>query len=144
MRVGSVSKKRTCPRCGGRKDFDAAMCRTCRTANGLWISPTLGRFGSNHPSWKGGQIVDRYDYIKTYAPDHPWPRKGGYVFEHVRLMELHLGRRPLPTENVHHRDGNRQNNSFSNLEVCDRAEHARHHRLQDFHLRTRDSQGRFV
>ena len=60
-----------------------------------------GKIKSDHPCWKGGKIVDRDGYIQTWAPEHPWPRKG-YLREHIRVMELSIGRRILANEIVHH------------------------------------------
>jgi hypothetical protein len=130
---------RTCPSCGGPKDYYAKACRGCSPKQ----RPLLGKKGAAHPTWKGGQAVDRDGYIRTYAPDHPWPRRGGYVLEHVRVMEIHLGRRMRRTEAVHHKDHDRQNNDLSNLEVLERGQHSSHHRKLDSHLRERDKSGRF-
>lgn len=132
--------KRTCPSCGKAKDFHAKTCREC-CAPGLGHP---GKKGPNHPTWKGGQRLSRDGYIRTYAPDHPWPRKSGYVFEHVRILELSIGRRLLPGEVVHHKDHDRLNNSLENLELQRAGEHSRHHRRLDTHLRKRDSLGRFA
>lgn len=88
-------------------------------------------------------MLDRDGYLKRYAPDHPWPRKGGYVREHVRLMELKIGRRIAVGEIVHHRDHDRTNNAIDNLELALCGEHSRHHRQHDIHRRERDSMGRF-
>lgn len=128
-----------CPSCGGKKDFSAAACRKCAVP----LKPLLGLSGPDHPAWKGGFRIDRDGYVKTYAPGHPWPRKSGYVFEHVRLMELALGRRLLPGETVHHKDENKQNNVLENFELLQRGKHSRLHRLKDTHLRVRDDLGRF-
>lgn len=96
-----------------------------------------------HPKWKGGQIVDRDGYIQTWAPDHPWPRRG-YLREHIRVMELHMGRRILPTETVHHKNHNRKDNRIENLEVLSRKEHSKLHRKLDAHTFSRDNRGRFT
>jgi hypothetical protein len=40
--------------------------------------------------------------------------------EHRLVMAQHLGRALLPTESVHHRDGNRRNNALTNLELWSR------------------------
>lgn len=129
-----------CPRCGGKKDHGAAACRGCTD----YSKPLAGRKGTEHPAWRGGKRVDGDGYIKTYCPDHPFPRRGGYVFEHVRVMELHLGRKLGANESVHHKDGNKTNNDLANLEVLLRGEHSRLHRKQDTHLRNRDALGRFA
>lgn len=102
-----------------------------------------GKKGADHPKWKGGTLVDRDGYIRTWAPEHPWPRKG-YIMEHVRVMELKIGRRIKPTECVHHKDHDRQNNSIENLELMLRSEHSKHHRAKDKHLRKKDARGRYT
>jgi hypothetical protein len=38
-------------------------------------------------------------------------------FEHRLVMERQLGRKLLPNETVHHRDGNKLNNDITNLEL---------------------------
>jgi hypothetical protein len=89
-------------------------------------------------------MVDADGYLKRYAPEHPWPRKGGYVLEHVRVMELNLGRRIAKGETVHHKDHDRQNNAIENLELLAHGDHSRLHRKEDTHRRRRDSRGRFA
>ena len=89
-------------------------------------------------------MFDRDGYQKTYRPDHPWPRKSGYVYEHVRVVELTLGRRLNHWETVHHIDGNRLNNRVENLVVLYRGEHSTLHRKLDTNKRQRDSCGRFA
>ena len=89
-------------------------------------------------------MVDRDGYIKTYAPDHPWPRKGGYIRENIRVMELHIGRRITRGEAVHHVDHDRTNNRLGNLALLSHSEHSKLHRASDIHRRERDAKGRFA
>jgi len=137
--VGYVAGKRQTCACGGPKDFDAVACRKCHTP----AKPLEGRTGEAHPAWKGGSRLDRDGYTRTYAPDHPWPRRGGYVHEHVRVMELSIGRRIRPGEVVHHKNHDRNDNALGNLELMAAGEHSSHHRKQDTVNRTRDAHGRF-
>jgi hypothetical protein len=103
-----------------------------------------GKRGPTHPAWKGGRYLDAEGYVWVQALDHPWPRARGYIREHVRVIELELGRRLRPGEAVHHRDGDKTNNDRSNLELVNAREHVRAHRLADTQRRTRDARGRFA
>jgi hypothetical protein len=56
--------------------------------------------------------------IKTHG--HPRARSRDYVFEHILVMEAHLQRFLLPGENVHHKNGLRDDNRPENLELWTR------------------------
>jgi len=55
--------------------------------------------------------------VLIHQPHHPHANHAGYVREHRLVMEKKLGRFLQPTEVVHHKDDNRQNNDPSNLEL---------------------------
>ena len=131
---------RTCPKCLGPKSGTARMCQKCAPPR----PGHTGIKGANHPAWKRGYQIDRDGYQRTYSPDHPWPRKGGYVLEHVRVMEISIGRRIERGEVVHHIDHDRTNNSIENLLLLTHSEHSRLHRADDSHRRGRDTLGRFA
>lgn len=96
-----------CPRCGGTKTRRATICVHCNRK----------RRGPEHPSWKGGVSVNTDGYLREFAPDHPRAEQGTYVKQHHLVMERTLGRLLLPGENVHHLNGNRQDNRPENLEL---------------------------
>ena len=93
---------------------------------GIRSKRTGPKNGDRHPNWKGGRkLVGEYVYI--YAPEHPDRTKCGYVCEHRLVMERTLGRRLCHKEVVHHRDGNRANNTPGNLKIFStNALHLRH------------------
>lgn len=80
------------------------------------------RLGPASPNWRGGRRVSSHGYVFLYAPDHPARQsaKHPYVQEHRLVMEEKLGRYLLPTENVHHLNGIRDDNRPENLELWTR------------------------
>ena len=75
--------------------------------------------GENATNWKGGRRIDHRGYALVWKPDHPSPRKvaGAYMFEHRLVMEEMLGRLLEPFEEVHHKNGVRDDNRPENLEL---------------------------
>ncbi len=91
---------------------------------------------TKNPNWKGGRTVASNGYVLVKMPGHPMADCRGYVYEHRLVASQILGRQLLPGEEVHHKDGNKQNNSPNNLEVA--ASHHHHqvnHRRSNFDLR---------
>jgi hypothetical protein len=83
--------------------------------------------GAGNPAWKGGRVVDKTGYILLYKPEHPTANNKGYVREHRLVMEEKLGRSLMPSEVVHHIDGDSANNSPENLELfASNGEHLAH------------------
>ena len=74
--------------------------------------------GEQHYNWKGGRTrIAGYHQVKT--PGHPDADCEGYVMTHRLVAERVIGH-VLPTRAVvHHRDGNKGNNTPSNLVICE-------------------------
>ncbi len=91
--------------CGAWVQRDGAICRTCYTPE-------------HHGRWKGGKTTTKQGYVMLSGHSwHPNATKGGRLLEHVKVMSDILGRGLLPNENVHHKNGVRNDNRPENLEL---------------------------
>lgn len=92
-------------------------------------------------NWKGGRTLASSGYVLVKRPGHPMADSRGYVYEHRLLAAETLGRPLLTTEQVHHRDGDRMNNSPENLEVVESLpiHRVRHRRRSDLRLPGQDN-----
>jgi|GEM_PF-3704376 len=99
-----------CFKCGALCDYKYDLCYDCYKAyeNGEWYETENG-------------------YIKVYRPEHPKAGEDGYVYEHTLKAQQKYKRELEAGEVVHHRDGNKKNNHWSNLEIMTRSEHWHEH-----------------
>lgn len=70
-----------------------------------------------------GRIQNAEGYVLIKKPRHPTSNSKGYVREHIFICEKAL-KKQLPVKaEIHHIDGNKQNNKKSNLVVCNNHEY---------------------
>jgi hypothetical protein len=121
----------TCLTCG--KSFEKKLSDISR-GKGKYCSQSCAmkpRTGTLAPAWKGGVLPQPTGYIKITIPGL------GTVSEHRHVMEEHLGRKLLSTEQVHHINGNRADNRIENLIVVTYKEHAQFHLVRTKRLNGR-------
>lgn len=60
----------------------------------------------------------KFGYVLEYLPGHPCvSRSDNWIMQHRRVMSEHLNRPLLDCENVHHKNGVRDDNRIENLEL---------------------------
>ena len=109
------SRHKDCPKC--RAEKAKTPCVKCGKSNGYKHKKCINCHngsGSESPSWKGGKTHHHKGYVMHWIKD----RK--YVFDHVLVMEELMGRRLFPKENVHHKNGVKDDNRPENLELWTR------------------------
>lgn len=79
---------------------------------------------------KKGVLVNNGIYHHGQGYIFRYQSSKNYKAEHRLVMEQCLGRPLRSDEIVHHKDGNKQNNDISNLEIVTRAEHIEIHRSE--------------
>lgn len=105
---------KTCPSCATefstRLERQQCCSRSCARKREAKI------YGPRN--WKGGVNKHTAGYLKAKAPDgHPYADKHGYVMQHRLVMEQLVGRFLTPSERVHHKNGQRDDNRPENLEL---------------------------
>lgn len=109
------------------KTSDKMISKVCKR-HGIQSQRRGPRSGPEHPDWRGGVCIDKNGYRLIYSPGHPFAKKPvPYVREHRLVMEKHLKRYLLPTEVVHHKNGEKQDNRIENLELFEKnSDHLRY------------------
>jgi len=115
------SRHLRCPTCRSR---NLCACGAPKQVHSVTGWACRNDSGAANGNWRGGRTRHKKGYLMTRAPGHPRADHGNYVFEHVLVMEEMLGRYLLPGENVHHRNGVKDDNRPENLELWTRPQPA--------------------
>lgn len=86
-----------------------------------------GKSGKLNPNYKGGRHIDSQDYVAVLVQGNSG---SSYRYEHRLVMERHLERLLRSDEQVHHINGNKQDNRLENLQMLTVAEHAALHQRE--------------
>lgn len=80
-------------------------------------------YGDSTKHWKGGSYTDSRGYVMVYHPKHPNSRFNHYICEHRVIMENNIGRYLTKDEEVHHKNGIKDDNRIENLELLSKTHH---------------------
>lgn len=78
---------------------------------------------SNIPETLKKQRVNKFGYSTVYVSIN---KKYKHYMTHVLVAEHFIGKKPTPSHQVNHKDGNKQNNHVSNLEWTTPSENKKH------------------
>lgn len=84
--------------------------------------------GAEHYRWNSGRMLSDEGYVKVrVGVDHPLADPNGYAYEHLIVWCSAGLARPADSETLHHKNEDKTDNRFGNLELLTRAEHNSHH-----------------
>ena len=106
-------------------------------------NPNYGNRGPKNPIFKG-DYINKFGYVMIYEPTNPNSMKDGYVLEHRKVASEMMGRPLLPSEIVHHLNGDKTDNREENLQVMSRSEHSSIHHKLNYVIERDEASGRIV
>ena len=112
------SNHKLCPACRQKVRRDYCGCGELKTRRARTCLACRAEAGSSNGNWRGGTVKHRAGYVLRRVPAHPKAKTAnGYILEHVLVMEELLERCLIDGENVHHKNGVKDDNRPENLEL---------------------------
>jgi hypothetical protein len=99
-----------------KKPFPSENCK---------IAVSKSKKGKRSSNWKGG-IIKTNGYVKVWDSETQ-----KYVFQHRKIVEESIGRKLTNSEDVHHINYNKEDNSIENLMLITKSEHSKLHESID-------------
>lgn len=132
MKRYRTAKPIPCCFCGKTKMLSPSKIRYTRrfcdeSCHGKYVTKFGLQKREKNYAWNGGKHIDAKGYVRIRMPEHPQALAQGYIREHRHIASIKLGRPLKKNEDVHHIDGNKQNNHPSNFQVIGHGEHSSHH-----------------
>lgn len=111
-----------CPKCR-YKALPSRVCSQCKKSiapRSVTCTSCASRLNAVNRG-QTGKCRHKKGYVLVRSMEHPRScANSGYVFEHILVLEKHLGRFLVEGENVHHKNGIRDDNRIENLELWTR------------------------
>ena len=101
------------------KNGISVRCMNCYKIN-IRKNPRKGEKAGNY---RGGRRINSQGYIEIFSPNHPNKSVRNTIREHRLVMENYLGRYLTRNEDIHHVNGNKQDNRLENLKLMSSKEH---------------------
>lgn len=97
--------------------------------------------GAEHYRWNANRLMNEDGYVKVRVGiEHPLADPNGYAYEHLIVWCAAGNPRPPAHELLHHKNEDKTDNRYSNLELTTRPEHGALHIAE----RERDANGRLL
>lgn len=112
LRNETAKETRPCQACG------VPVTRYLSSAGRLFYCSNKCRYEDRPKAFGGPRRIPATGYVLVYVgKDQPGATKSGHILEHRKVMQEMLGRPLLASENVHHVNGQRDDNRPENLEL---------------------------